>query len=84
MARPTITGELEYEIAALVATGVPLSSAARIAGVAPRTATDWFVQGRKPDAKAHWARFAASIEAARAEHRRQVMVRLEMLRGQLD
>ena len=84
MAKPTINGRIEYEIASLVATGLPLSSAARIAGISPYTVTDWYVQGAKPNAKPHWARFRESVDHARLEHRRQVQFRLEELRGRLD
>ena len=84
MAHPTISGKVEYEICALVETGVPLSTAARIAGVPPRTARDWLHLGQRPGAAPHWRRFAESIEFARREHDRQVLVRLEELRGQLD
>jgi hypothetical protein len=84
VARPTLTRRTEHQIAALVATGVPLSTAARIVGVPPATVTDWFVLGRKKDAKPHWRRFSEAVEDARREHRRQVMVRLEELRGRLD
>jgi hypothetical protein len=84
VARPTINGQLEHEICALVATGVPLSTAARIAGVQPRLAREWLGYGRKPDAKPHWREFSESIDAARREHHRQVLVRLEQMRGLLD
>jgi hypothetical protein len=84
VAHPTINGRLEHEIAALVATGLPLSTAARMAGIAPRTVRDWLHQGQQPDAAPHWAQFAESIEFARAEHDQAVLLRLAQLRGRLD
>ena len=84
MAHPTISGRVEHEICALVSVGCPLRTAARLVGVAPRTVTDWYVLGRKPGAKPHWAEFAESIEFARREHDQQVALRLAQLRGQLD
>jgi hypothetical protein len=84
VAHPSLTARLEHEIAALVAAGCPLSTAARLAGVPPRTARDWLHQGRQPYAPAHWARFAESVEAARLEHARVVAGRLAELRGHHD
>jgi hypothetical protein len=84
VAHPTITGKVEHEIASLVAAGLPLSTAARMAGVPPRTARDWLHIGQQPGAAEHWRQFAESIEFARAEHEHAVALRLAGLRGRLD
>ena len=81
MAHPTLTRRVEHEIATLISTGVPLSTAARLVGVPPRTARDWLHQGQQPHAAAHWARFAESVASARAEHEHAVALRLAQLHG---
>lgn len=84
VARPTINGKVEHQICMLISAGLPLSSAARVCNVPPRTVRDWLHQGQRPGAKPHWRRFAEGVEDARREHQRQVLVRLEQLHGYLD
>jgi len=79
-AHSTISGKATHEIAALVATGVPLSTAARVAGVPRTTAHSWVCYGRKPGAPEH-AQFAEAIQDARMEHAQAVVLRLAQLRG---
>ena len=81
--RGALNGRIEHEIAALISTGLPLSTAARLAGVPPRTARDWLHLGQQPDAAKHWQQFAASVASARLKHDQQVALRLARLRGRL-
>jgi hypothetical protein len=79
-----LNGRIEHEIASLVSTGLPLSTAARLAGIEPRLARKWLHWGQQPDAAAHWQEFAESIKAARVEHDQEVVLRLARLRGHFD
>lgn len=80
MAHPTLTPAIEHAICVLVSEGVPLTTAARMAGVPPRTVRTWMVYGRQEDAAEHWIRFRDSVLAARTEHRMTIQLRLEQLR----
>jgi hypothetical protein len=80
----SISPRIEFEICSLIATGCPLSVAAKLCGANPRTARQWLTRGRAADAPEYLVRFAESVQDARLEHARQVAARLAAVRGRLD
>ena len=78
---PGPTPQVEHAICDLVARGWPVSRAARFFDIQPRTARGWLDQGRR--GRAHFVRFAESVQAARLEHEREVEQFAEELRGRI-
>ena len=76
------TPRQEHAIAEAVAHGVTLSEAARALGLPDRTVRNWDLRGRHGEEP--FARFADSIDAARAEHEANRDRLLANLRDRLD